>query len=82
MKTYKVHIYREMCLFVPGIVARTAEEATTLAAEKPSGMAEALEDCAGENLAALAGVVDSADCSASSRSLQCATDRKNAGRQD
>ena len=25
MKTYKVHIYREMCLFAPGIVARTAE---------------------------------------------------------
>jgi Rad3-related DNA helicase len=62
MQTYNVHVYREMRLFFPGIVARTAEEAATLAAEMPSGVAEALEDCDGENLAALVGVVDSADC--------------------
>ena len=62
MKTYNVHIYREMRLFFPGIVARTAEEAATLAAEMPSGAAEALEDCDGENLAALVGVVGREDC--------------------
>jgi hypothetical protein len=62
MKTYNVHVYREMRLFFPGIVARTAEEAATLAAEMPSGAAEALEECDGKNLAALVGVVDSADC--------------------
>jgi|RhiMetdeSRZDD1v2_1073273.scaffolds.fasta_scaffold56559_5 hypothetical protein len=61
MKTYNVHIYREMRLFFPGIVARTAEEAARLAAKMPSGAAEALEDCDGENLAALVGVVGSAD---------------------
>ena len=43
MKTYNVHIYREMRLFFPGIVASTAEEAATLAAEIPSEAAQALE---------------------------------------
>ena len=62
MKTYNVHIYREMRLFFPGIVASTAEEAATLAADMPSGAARALEDCDGENLAALVGVIDREDC--------------------
>ena len=62
MKTYNVHIYREMRLFFPGIIASTAEEAARLAAEMPSGAAEALEDCDGENLAALVGVIDREDC--------------------
>jgi hypothetical protein len=35
MKTYNVHIYREMRLFFPGIIASTAEEAARLAAEMP-----------------------------------------------
>src|SRR5215831_4658117 len=59
MKTYNVHIYREMRLFFPGVVARTVEEAATRAAEMPSDAAKALEDCDGENLAALVGVVGS-----------------------
>ena len=62
MQTYNVHIYREMRLFFPGIVASTAEEAATRAAEMPSVAAEALEDCDGENLAALVGVVGREDC--------------------
>jgi hypothetical protein len=62
MKTYNVHIYREMRLSFPGIVASTAEEAAMLAADMPSGAAGALEDCDGENLAALVGVVGSKDC--------------------
>jgi hypothetical protein len=62
MQTYNVHIYREMCLFFPGIVASTAEEAARLAAEMPSGAAQAIDDCDGENLAALIGVVESTDC--------------------
>ena len=61
MKTYNVHIYREMRLFFPGIVASTAEEAATLAADMPSGAARALEDCDGENLAALVGVIGRED---------------------
>ena len=61
MQTYNVHIYREMRLFFPGIVASTAEEAARLAAKMPSSAAEALEDCDGENLAALVGVVGSED---------------------
>jgi hypothetical protein len=59
MKTYNVHIYREMRLFFPGVVARTVAEAATRAAEMPSEAAKALEDCDGENLAALVGVVGS-----------------------
>src|SRR5262245_57642189 len=35
MKTYSVHVYREMRLFFPGIVARTVQEAATLAAGMP-----------------------------------------------
>src|SRR4029434_375545 len=62
MKTYNVHIYREMRLFFPGIIASTAEEAERLAAEMPSGTAEGLEDCDGENLAALVGVIGREDC--------------------
>ena len=61
MKTYNVHVYREMRLFFPGIVASTAEEAATLAAEMPSEAAQALEDCDGENLAALVGVIGRED---------------------
>ena len=61
MTTYNVHIYREMRLFFPGIVAGTAEEAARLAAEMPSDAAEALEDCDGENLAALVGMAGSED---------------------
>jgi hypothetical protein len=61
MKIYNVHIYREMRLFFPGIIASTAEEAARLAAEMPSGAAEALEDCDGENLAALVGVIGRED---------------------
>ena len=62
MQTYNVHLYREMRLFFPGIVASTAEESATIAADMPSGAAEALEDCDGENLAALVGVVGREDC--------------------
>ena len=62
MKTYNVHIYREMRLFFPGIVASTAEEAATRAAEMPSGAAEALDDCDGANLAALVGVSGRENC--------------------
>src|SRR5262245_12118222 len=56
------HIYREMRLFFPGIVASTAAEAATRAAEIPSGAAEVLDDCDGENLAALVGVIGRGDC--------------------
>lgn len=62
MKTYNVNLYREMRLFFPGIVAQTAEEAARIAAEMPSDAAQALEDCDGENLAALVGTIGREDC--------------------
>jgi len=53
MPTYQVHIYREMRLVFPDIAARTADEAAQTAAALPAEAAQALEDCDGENLAAL-----------------------------
>jgi len=61
MQTYDVHIYREMRLFFPDIVASTAEEAARRAAEMPSDAAQALEDCDGKNLAALVIVIGRED---------------------
>lgn len=58
MKTYNVHLYREMRLSFPGIVASTAAEAARLAAEMPAEAAEALEDCDGTNFAALIRVAE------------------------
>jgi len=62
MQTYNVHVYRKMRLLFPGIVASTAEEAATLAAAMPSSAAKALDDCDGDNLAALVTVAGSEEC--------------------
>jgi len=43
-----------MCLVFPGIAVRTADEAARRAAALPAEAAQALEDCDGANLAALA----------------------------
>ncbi|HMP01715.1 MAG TPA: hypothetical protein PKC45_04355 [Gemmatales bacterium] len=53
MTIYNVHIYREMRLYFPGIDAASAEEAARIAADKLTDEAEIIEDCDGENLAAL-----------------------------
>ncbi|SRR5579871_1889446 len=57
MTLYNVHIYREMRLFFPGIVAATPEEAARIAAGKLTEEAAFADDeCDGENLAALVDV--------------------------
>jgi hypothetical protein len=53
MTHYNVHIYREMRLYFPGIGAASAEEAARIAAGRLTDEAEIIEDCDGENLAAL-----------------------------
>lgn len=53
MTLYHVHIYREMRLYFPGIDAASPEEAARIAAGKLTDDAEYVEDCNGENLAAL-----------------------------
>jgi hypothetical protein len=56
MKTYNVHIYREMRLYYPGIKADSPEQAAQIAACQCSGHTENIEDCEGENLGALVDV--------------------------
>jgi hypothetical protein len=61
MKTYNVHIYREMRLSYPGIEAESHEAAAQIAVDKCSNEAETLEDCEGEDLAALVDVEGDAE---------------------
>lgn len=56
MILYNVHLYREMRLTYPGIEADTPEAAASIAADKPTDEADNIEDCDGENLAALVDV--------------------------
>jgi hypothetical protein len=56
MTLYHVHIYREMRLYFPGIEARTPEEAAAIAADRVTEDAACINDCDGENLAALIDV--------------------------
>ena len=56
MTTYHVHLYREMRLVFGDIEADTPEMAATIARDKPTNDADAIEDCEGENLAALIDV--------------------------
>jgi hypothetical protein len=53
---YNVHLYREMRLYYPGIKAASHEEAARIAADRSSADADMVEDCDGENLAALIDV--------------------------
>lgn len=53
MTLFHVHLYREMRVYFPGIEADMPEVAARIAAEKPTADAEFMEDCNGENLAAL-----------------------------
>jgi hypothetical protein len=61
MILYHVHIYREMRLYFPGIDAASHEEAARIAADKPTADAEYVEDCDGQNLAALVDVAGDDD---------------------
>jgi hypothetical protein len=53
---YNVHIYREMRLFYPDIVATSHEDAATQAAAKGSDDADLVDDCDGETFAALVDI--------------------------
>ncbi len=56
MTLYNVHLYRETRLHFPGITADTPEQAARIAADRPTADAEFIEDCDGDNLAALIDV--------------------------
>lgn len=57
MTLYNVHLYREMRLFFRGIDAASPGEAAHKVAACTTDEAESIEDCEGENLAALVDVV-------------------------
>ena len=56
MTSYIVHLYREMRLSYTGIEADTPEAAAAIASGKPTDDADNIDDCEGENLAALVDV--------------------------
>jgi hypothetical protein len=53
---YTIHIYREMKLRFDGIEADTPEAAAAIAQGKPTGDADDIDDCDGEDFAALVDV--------------------------
>jgi hypothetical protein len=57
MKTYRVHIYREMRLVYDGIKAGSHEEAAAIARDRETDRADEIDDCDGETIAALVDVV-------------------------
>jgi hypothetical protein len=65
MTIYNVHIYREMRLKFDGIEADTPEAAAAIARDKPTGDADDLADCNGDDLAALVDVAGDEDFSRS-----------------
>jgi hypothetical protein len=69
MTIYNVHIYREMRLAFGGIEAATPEAAAATARDKPTEEADSIEDCNGDDLAAL---VDEAGDEEYERSLTIA----------
>ena len=65
MTQYIVHIYREMLLSYADIEADTPQAAATLAAGRPTADADNVQDCEGQNLAALVDVAGDEDYSQS-----------------
>jgi hypothetical protein len=65
MTTYNVHIYREMRLTYIDIKADTPEAAAAIASDKPTDAADNIDDCEGENLAAVVDVAGDEDYSQS-----------------
>jgi hypothetical protein len=65
MTKYIVHLYREMKLCYTDIEADTPEAAAEIARGKPTDNADNVEDCEGENLAALIDVAGDEDFSES-----------------
>ena len=56
MTTYNVSIIRKMRLAFGGIVADSHEQAAAYARHQPTDQADSIDDCDGENLAALVDV--------------------------
>jgi hypothetical protein len=56
MPIYNVHIYREMRLAFSGVEAESHEAAATIARDRPTDLADAIEDCEGETTGALVDV--------------------------
>jgi hypothetical protein len=65
MTKYNVHIYREMRLFFGNIEAGTHEAAAAIARDKTTGDADDIEDCNGDDHAALVDVIGDEDYSQS-----------------
>ena len=62
MKTYNVHLYREMCLFFPVLSRVRQKMPRRLLLICPQARLKRLKIVNGENLAALVGVVSREDC--------------------
>jgi hypothetical protein len=56
MTIYNVHLYREMRLFFPGVDADSHEAAAEIARQQPTDKAQGIEDCDGNDTAALVDV--------------------------
>jgi hypothetical protein len=65
MTIYNVHLYREMRLKFDGIEAETPEAAAAIVRDKLTSDADDIEDCEGENLAALVDLAGDKDYSQS-----------------
>jgi hypothetical protein len=65
MTKYIVHLYREMRLCYTDIEADTPEAAAEIAGSKPTDDADNIDDCEGQNLAALIDVAGDEDYSQS-----------------
>lgn len=65
MNKYIVHIYREMRLSYADIEADTPEAAAAIASGKPTDEADTIDDCEGQNLAALVDLAGDEDYSQS-----------------
>jgi hypothetical protein len=61
MTNYNVHLYREMRIAFGGIEAESPETAATHAAGMPTGDADDIADCEGEDFAALVDVAGDED---------------------
>ena len=65
MTQFIVHLYREMRLSYTGIEADTPDAAAAIACGKRTEAADNIDDCEGENLAALVDVAGDEDYSQS-----------------
>jgi len=61
MTIYNVHLYRVMRVTFGGIEAESPESAASIAARTPTGDADDIADCEGENFAALVDVAGDED---------------------